>query len=119
MAMNPPRKSYLRLRTGTALHRSRRPADGGPSRWTTSITALKDHRIRQNERRLVVGAVWQDHDMVFASDIGTPIDHSNVYHRFVALVKKTDVPRISFQGLRHTYATLLMKHGVHPKVASE
>jgi len=84
-----------------------------------SIMALKDHRIHQKERRLAVGAVWQDHDLVFASDIGTPIDHGNVYHRFVALVKKAEVPRISFHGLRHTHATLLMKHGVHPKVASE
>jgi integrase len=29
------------------------------------------------------------------------------------------VPRIPFHGLRHTHATLLMKAGVHPKVASE
>ncbi len=27
--------------------------------------------------------------------------------------------RILFHGLRHTHATLLMKQGVHPKVASE
>jgi integrase len=25
----------------------------------------------------------------------------------------------AFHGLRHTHATLLMKHGVHPKVAAE
>ncbi len=84
-----------------------------------SIAALKDHRIRQKERRLALGAVWQDYDLVFTSDIGTPLDHGNVYHRFVALVKTAGVPRISFHGLRHTHATLLMKHGVHPKVASE
>ena len=84
-----------------------------------SIAALKEHRIRQNERRLALGTSWQDHDLVFASEIGTPLDHNNVYHRFVALVKKAGVPRIPFHGLRHTHATLLMKHGVHPKVASE
>ncbi len=27
--------------------------------------------------------------------------------------------RIPFHGLRHTHATLLMKQGIHPKVASE
>lgn len=84
-----------------------------------SITALKEHRIRQKERRLALGAIWQDYDLVFTSEIGTPLDHGNVYHRFVALVKAAAVPRISFHGLRHTHATLLMKHGVHPKVASE
>lgn len=84
-----------------------------------SIAVLKDHRIHQKERKLALGEVWQDYDLVFTSEIGTPLDHGNVYHRFVALVQKAGVPRISFHGLRHTHATLLMKHGVHPKVASE
>lgn len=42
-----------------------------------------------------------------------------MYHRFVKLVKLAGVSHISFHGLSHTHATLLMKHGVHPKVASE
>jgi integrase len=56
---------------------------------------------------------------VFASEVGTPLGHANVYHRFVKLSARAGVPRIPFHGLRHTHATLLMKHGVHPKVASE
>ena len=43
----------------------------------------------------------------------------NLYHRFIALIAKASVPRIPFHGLRHTHATLLMKHGVHPKVVAE
>ena len=29
------------------------------------------------------------------------------------------MPRIPFHGMRHTHATVLMKHGVNPKVVSE
>ncbi len=83
------------------------------------VQALREHRQCQNERRLLVGPDWRDHDLVFANNVGSPIDPNNLYHRFVKLVKATGVQRIPFHGLRHTHATLLMQHGVHPKVASE
>lgn len=38
---------------------------------------------------------------------------------FEKAVAKTDLPRISLHGLRHTHATLLLKDGVPPKVVSE
>lgn len=82
------------------------------------VQALREHRARQNERRLALGDMWQDFDLVFASEIGTVIDGNNVYHRFVRLVGKAGVPRIPFHGLRHTHATLMMKKLVHPKVVS-
>jgi len=85
----------------------------------TCVAALKEHRARQNERRLAVGALWHDYDLVIASAIGTPLNHANVYHRFIKLAAAAGVPRIPFHGLRHTHATLLMAAGVHPKVVSE
>jgi integrase len=66
-----------------------------------------------------MGPLWQDHDQVFATELGTPLQPSNIDRRFRALLTKAGVPRIPFHGLRHTHAPLLMKHGVHPKVASE
>jgi integrase len=44
----------------------------------------------------------------------------NVYHRYVALVKKASVPRVSFHAAsRHTCASVAMRSGVHPKVVQE
>jgi integrase len=83
------------------------------------VVALREHRARQAEQRLRMGSLWQDHDQVFATELGTPLEPSNVDWRFRALLARAGVPRIPFHGLRHTHATLLMKHGVHPKVASE
>jgi len=85
----------------------------------TCTAALREHKARQNERRLAMGALWHDYDLVIASAIGTPLNHANVYHRFIKLVVAAGVPRIPFHGLRHTHATLLMGAGVHPKVVSE
>ena len=38
---------------------------------------------------------------------------------FDRIVRSLDVPRIRLHDLRHTYATLALKAGVHPKVVSE
>ncbi len=86
---------------------------------TTCVTALQAHRIRQRERRLAHGPTWREGDLVFTNEHGGPIEPMNLYHRFVALMAQAAVPRIPLHGLRHTHATLLMKHGVSPKIAAE
>ena len=47
-----------------------------------AVQALRDHRKRQAEDRLAAGALWQDHGLVFASAIGTPLDAANVRREF-------------------------------------
>jgi len=81
-----------------------------------AAAALKAHRARQMEERLKMGELWQDLDLVFCSEIGTPLNESNVRNRsFYPLLEKAGLPRIRFHDLRHTCATLLLAQGVHPK----
>jgi integrase len=57
---------------------------------------------------------------VFTSPKGGPLRQSNVYRRsFLPLLEKAKVPAIRFHDLRHTFATLALLAGVHPKVVSE
>ncbi len=35
---------------------------------------LREHRVPQSEDRLAAGPLWQDHNLVFASAVGTPLD---------------------------------------------
>ncbi|HHW17738.1 MAG TPA: site-specific integrase [Firmicutes bacterium] len=85
-----------------------------------AIAALKKHRGRQLEERLKLGEAWQDWDLVFYSEIGTPLNESNVRNRsFYPLLEKAGLPRIRFHDLRHTCATLLLAQGVHPKFVQE
>ena len=82
--------------------------------------ALRMHRARQAEERLVVGPEWEDHDLVFCTHQGRPLIGSNVLNQnFHPLLKRAGLPRIRFHDLRHTAATLLLLRGVHPKVVSE
>jgi len=87
---------------------------------TSVINALKTHRRKQLEERLKLGADYQNLDLVFTSEIGTPIQPKNLIDRhFKPLLKKAEVPDIRLYDLRHTTATLLLSAGENPKVVSE
>src|SRR4051812_24371401 len=82
--------------------------------------ALKSHRTKQTEERLKAGSAYQDRDLVFATEAGTPINPSNLHDRsFAPLLKKAGLPRITFHDLRHTTASLLFSRNVHPKFVQE
>ena len=75
--------------------------------------ALRDHRARQAADRLAAGLLWQDHNLVFASTVGTPLDDHNVRRQFRKITESaglgsTWVPR----ELRHTCVCLLSARGV-------
>ena len=81
-----------------------------------TVEALKDHRKQQAEERLMAGADWEDHGLIFATHKGTPLDAQNVVNRsFKPLLKRAGLPDIRWHDLRHTCATLLLSKGVHPK----
>lgn len=80
--------------------------------------ALRAHRIWQAERRLQAGREWADLDLVFTSDIGTPLDPMNAYHRFQIALKRAGLPPMRLHDLRHTAATLMAAAGLDPSLSS-
>ena len=79
----------------------------------TAVQAFREHRRQQSEDRLAAGAVWQDHGLVFASAIGTPLDAANVRREFRKIAEAAGVgsgwaPR----DLRHTFVSLMSADGV-------
>jgi ribosomal protein S18 acetylase RimI-like enzyme len=46
------------------------------------VQALREHHKLQAAGRLKAGSLWQDHGLVFASSIGTPLDRRNVLREF-------------------------------------
>jgi integrase len=88
-----------------------------PSR---AVEALKAHRARQVEERLKAGPLYRDEGLVFATEVGTPLEPSNIDRRsFKPLLKKAGLPDIRFHDLRHTCATVLLSQGVNPKLVQE
>ena len=57
---------------------------------------------------------------MFTTAIGTPLEPGNVLRRsYRPLLERAGLPPVRFHDLRHTAATLLLRQGVHPKIASE
>lgn len=85
-----------------------------------TVAVLKAHRKRQLEQRVELAGMYEDHGLIFASEIGTPLNPENLVKRsFKPLLKRAGLPEIRFHDLRHTCATLLMGRGVHPKLVQE
>jgi integrase len=95
--------------------RSRR--DVGLDDETASLLRL--HRKEQHELRLLVGSGWRNHDLVFASPTGEPWKPDSITRAFARLVESSGLPRLSFHGLRHVHASMLIASGTNARVVSE
>jgi len=85
-----------------------------------AVQALQRHRELQIEERQRLDGLWQEHDLVFTTQIGTPVNRHNLINRsFKPLLKRVGLPEGRFHDLRHTCATLMLCAGVHPKVVQE
>lgn len=80
--------------------------------------ALREHRRRQSEERLAIGAEWVDTGHVFTTPVGTVIDPGNVYHWWRRLTERTGIGARRLHATRHTCATLLLDQGVPLEVVS-
>lgn len=83
------------------------------------VAALRRHRARQKRERLKAGQRWQEHDLVFTTSIGTPLEGGNVSRHLFKKLEKAGLPRKRFHDLRHTCASLLLAEGVHPRVVMD
>jgi integrase len=84
------------------------------------VEALKAHLSRQLEEIERMGSLYQPGRLIFATQIGTIINPSNLRNRsFKPLLKRSGLRPIRFHDLRHTCATLLLSRNVNPKVVSE
>jgi integrase len=83
------------------------------------VAALRTHRARQAQERLIAGPSWRDTGLVFTSRIGTPVEPRNLHRNFVRVLAAAKVPRIRFQDLRHSAASLLLAQGVPLRLIME
>jgi integrase len=95
------------------------------SRRTIRLTAgatqaLSDHLSCQLKEMDRMGSLYQPGGLVFATEIGTIVNPSNLRNRsFRPLLEHARLRTIRFHDLRHTCATLLLSKDVNAKVVSE
>ncbi len=84
-----------------------------------TIRRLRAQQKRNSVFKQFAKEKWKEHDLVFPSEVGTPMEPTNLIRRFKDMLKAAELPNIRIHDLRHTHATLLLLRGVHPKVVSE
>lgn len=83
------------------------------------IEKLRQHRVRQTEIRLQLGATYQNNDLICCKDDGTPYNTGSFSHKFANFLKKHGLKHIRLHDIRHTNATLMLENGIPAKIASE
>lgn len=84
-----------------------------------AIAGLRLQRTRQLEERLFAGPRWANHDFVFTTTTGTPLDGSNVNRRLHEILADAGLPRQRFHDLRHCAASLMLAGHVDLKTISD
>lgn len=85
-----------------------------------TVAGLRQHRRRQAEARLAVGAGYAAaEDLVFAGPAGEPLHPKNFSSSFDWAVKRLGVRRTRLHDLRHGWATLALGAGVDVRIVSE
>ena len=84
-----------------------------------TVAALRGHRVRQAQERLLAGPGYDDQDLVFAEVDGRPLHPKSISETWNSRVRTLGLPHLSLHGLRHTYCTLALEAAVHPRVVQE
>ena len=79
------------------------------------LAALKQHKARQAEEKLLLGQAYQDHGLVFCQANGKPIDPRNFLRSFDRIIEQAGLPPSRIHDARHTFATLMLELGESPK----
>jgi integrase len=84
-----------------------------------TVAVIKEHRKRQLEEHVKAGSAWAERDLVFCDELGGELHPNRFTRAFTQAATRAGLKRIRLHDLRHTWATLALEAGVHPKVVSE
>lgn len=76
-----------------------------------AINALRGHRARQLEERLLAGSLWNDTGLVFTREDGSPLRDTNVTKQFQTVLRNAGLRRQRFHDLRHAASSYWLAQG--------
>jgi integrase len=77
------------------------------------VDALRKQWDQQQKDRLIAGAQWQEHGLVFASAVGTPQLAGNIRRAFRSVCKTAKIgEHWTPRELRHTFVSLMSESGM-------
>ncbi|CAA9321932.1 MAG: Integrase [uncultured Chloroflexia bacterium] len=114
------RQQLTRTRSGLSFTKPKNGKGRSVALMGTAAKALRAHRDAQDRERSRLAGLWQETGLVFTSATGTPLDVGNLtYRSFRPLLERAGLPRVRVHDLRHSFATLFLSNGTHPKIVQE
>lgn len=83
------------------------------------LDELELQKSKQDDFKALLGDGYRNNDLITCYEDGTPINPASASHTFARVLQRNGLPHIRFHDLRHTNATLMLKHNIPAKVASE
>ena len=84
-----------------------------------TIAVMREHRRRMLEERMLIGPDFNDGGLVFHQPDGSWLHPDAVSEMFLRRVRRYGLQRLTLHGLRHTWATIALERGIHPRVVQE
>ncbi len=84
--------------------------------FTTGVLTVHFQQLEKEKQDW--GDAYQDHGLAFCWEDGRPIYPDTITEEFNRLVDFLGLPKIWFHDVRHTYAMISLRAGVHPKIVS-
>lgn len=82
----------------------------------TAVKVLHDVRKQQLQNKLKAGSAYTDNNLVFSTQLGKPLDPTNMRRTFYTICDKIGVSGLHPHCLRHTFATRGAENNVDVRV---
>ena len=83
------------------------------------VAMLRVHRSNQDAERHAARDQWQENDLVFATESGTPVDPRNVLRTVQIAAQKAGMAEAGVHTLRHSAAVAWLEGQVHIKAVAD
>lgn len=84
----------------------------------TTLDLLKRYQTQQLERKMHLGNKWQNSNRVFTTEYGADMHPDTPSQILERIIKKHNLKRITFHGLRHTSISLQISSGIQAQIIS-
>lgn len=85
----------------------------------TTVAMLRRHRATLARDQLAAGDQWQDNDLVFPTEFGTPVDPRNLRRVVEVAAKGAGLEDVGVHTLRHSAAVAWLEAGVHIRAVAD
>ena len=83
------------------------------------VAMLRNHKRQQAEERMKAANVWEDHGLVFCTEVGRPVEPRNLLREVELAAAKAGTADIGVHSLRHAAATALLESGTHIRAVAD